>query len=259
MHVLAIARTEPFGLGNEPGRNQSLGIFLRRTAPRDDVPRDLFAYEFVIGLVHVEGIDDVVAIQTCLRNGVVGVFAGGVSVAGEVKPMPSPAFAVARRGEQLIDQLRESLWPRVSDESTCPLPIGRQTGEVKTGAANQRPAIGLADRLQPQFLLPRPNESIDRVSRRLVSRLRNGNLADRLKCPVPTRRLRLHRRFGPHRAGVHPRLEIRNNAIGQLFLRRHRKIWMSPPQRLDQQAILRITGDDGRTAIAARHQVLARV
>ena len=76
-------------------------------------PASLLADELVVGLVVVERVDDVVAIPPGVGVSEVLVHAVGVGVAGHVEPVPAPALAVVRRGEQPVDDPREG----VGDES----------------------------------------------------------------------------------------------------------------------------------------------
>ena len=73
------------------------------------VAGDLFLDEAVVGLVGVEGLDDVVAIAPGVGARLVGLEAVGLGVAGEVEPVAAPALAVVRRGEQAVDELLEGV------------------------------------------------------------------------------------------------------------------------------------------------------
>ncbi|MFT5106325.1 MAG: hypothetical protein ACI9UA_001948 [Pseudoalteromonas tetraodonis] len=55
--------------------------------------------------VLVEGIDGPIAVAPRIPDWMNAFFAGGVRVAKQVQPMPPPALAVVRRGQQLVDDL----------------------------------------------------------------------------------------------------------------------------------------------------------
>jgi hypothetical protein len=61
------------------------------------------------------------------------------------------------------------------------------------------------------------------------------------------------------RAHFHPRREIGDLGFVQRFLRRHGEILVQTPHGFDEQTLLRIAGDDGRAAVPARAQALARI
>ena len=67
-------------------------------------PANLLDDELVVGQVAVERVDDPVAVEPDLAR-LVLLVAVAVGVAGRVEPVPRPALAVVRRGEQPVDQL----------------------------------------------------------------------------------------------------------------------------------------------------------
>ena len=69
------------------------------------VAGELLHDEAVVGLVRVEAADDVVAVPPGVGPGLVELVAVGVGVAGQVEPVPAPALAVTRDGEQPVDDL----------------------------------------------------------------------------------------------------------------------------------------------------------
>ena len=102
---------------------------------------DLFLNEGVVGLVAIERLDHVIAIAPGGDEEVVGLKPGCVGVANQVEPVAAPALAVARRGEQAVDQLLVGVARLVVDELVHLLRRGRQTVQVEVGAANQSAAI----------------------------------------------------------------------------------------------------------------------
>jgi hypothetical protein len=65
----------------------------------------LFGDEAVEGLILVEGVDDVVAVAPGGRLGTVALVAVGFGIAGDVEPVPRPAFAVFGPVKQAIDDV----------------------------------------------------------------------------------------------------------------------------------------------------------
>ena len=83
----------------EGGGGERLGI-----AGPKFVAGDLLADEAVVGLVFIEGLDDVIAIAPRVWAKGVVLEAIALGVAREVEPVARPAFAVVRRGEQPVDE-----------------------------------------------------------------------------------------------------------------------------------------------------------
>src|SRR5262245_63857236 len=68
------------------------------------VAGDLFLYKSVIGLVVVEGFDDVVSISPEVRLVGVVLIAARVCIACCIQPVAAPSLAVVRRRKQFVDQ-----------------------------------------------------------------------------------------------------------------------------------------------------------
>ena len=75
------------------------------------VRRDLLDQELVVGQVLIERADHVVPVGVGERIApLLGKYITlGIGVAGYIQPVPSPAFAVVRRGQQAIDDFREGI------------------------------------------------------------------------------------------------------------------------------------------------------
>ena len=86
-------------MAEEGGGNGDLRIFRVQF-----VAGDLLTDELVIGLVSVEGLDDVVAVRPDI--GAVGILAVtfGLGITGKVQPVLSPAFAIMGRRQEVVDQ-----------------------------------------------------------------------------------------------------------------------------------------------------------
>ncbi len=117
------------------------------------VAGELLADEAVVRLVVVERADDVVAVAPGARLGVVALVAVGLGEADEVEPVPAPLLAVARRGEQAVDEPFVGVGRRVGQER---LDLGgrrRQAGQVvgqRGGSARPSTAGGFG-RQAPGF------------------------------------------------------------------------------------------------------------
>ena len=75
------------------GGYEDVGIF-----GCDLVTGKLLADETVVGLVFVEGLDDIVAVRPCVRAVGVLAVAIGLGIAGKIQPMLRPTLAVTRGG-----------------------------------------------------------------------------------------------------------------------------------------------------------------
>ena len=122
----------------KPGRSHLLGVAFGLAPLRQQVAGNLLAEKLVVGLVGVERVDDVIAIQPGFRDGIVGVVAGRVGIAGDVHPIPAPAFAVLRRGQQTCRRLWRTLPGESSGhKGSHVLRSGRQADQVEVGAPQQ--------------------------------------------------------------------------------------------------------------------------
>ena len=95
------------GAEGEKGRADELpapGLVIGRG---HEVAGDLLADEFVVGLVAVEGVDDVVPIPPGLVKGVVAVPAVRIGIAGHVEPVTTPFFAEGGPRKQFVDDTGE--------------------------------------------------------------------------------------------------------------------------------------------------------
>ena len=142
--------------------------------------------EAAIGLVRVEGPDDVIAIGPGVIAAFVLVVAVRVAVVDHVEPVPAPALAVARRRQQAIDQLLVGVRRVVLDEGVDLLRRRRQAVQVEGQAADQRPAVGLgAGDAVRSTSQPAEDERIDR--RADPARLpKEREQAARLEAAMPT-------------------------------------------------------------------------
>src|SRR5438067_11780669 len=85
---------------DEPGRNNPVGV-----ACVEHVAGDLFLDKAIVALVVIERADDIIAVRPSVIAAFVLVVTMRVAVVDDVEPVPTPALAVARRGEEPVDQV----------------------------------------------------------------------------------------------------------------------------------------------------------
>ena len=215
---------------------------------------DLFADELVVRLVAVEGVDDIVAIAPGVRIGQVARRAGRFAVAGHVEPVPAPAFAEARRGQQPIDDLLEGVGGVVLEERVDLLGRRRQAGQIEGHAADQRQPVRVADRRRASSPRAWPGRS-DRCRRgprpAFLTCGHLGLASTAARPSAPCAAFRTSRLGLPSEAGT---VDLRPGGpvldpvrqVGDLLRRRAASsggifdLVVRVPHRLDQQALLRI-------------------
>ena len=260
VHVVEHARLvllgDRFGAEREKaGSDDALAVHAIRIVRRQQVAGNLLAHEPVVGHVVVERVDDVVAVLPCVGVPVILVVAGGVGVAGDVQPVPAPALAVQRGGEEPLDHSLVSLRRIVVEKRRGFLRGRRYAGEVERGAAQPRQFRGRRRGSQSLLLELGQHEAVDRLDgpvgcgHRWQLRVRN-----RLECPIvpllggepALLSLRDHRfplfRAGPRSA--HPDPVVENLEIGRREL--------AAGRHLDSRVVV----DDSEQA--ARSRVLGR-
>ena len=136
--------------------------------------------------------------------------------------------------------------------------------QVESGAADQRALVRQRRWFQLRRFQPGEDECVNRRPHPcLVLHYQWRRFADRQECPElpllrPDNIFRRWRRailyLGPNCTSLHPRFEIRYFLMAEFALRRHLDLFMSPPDRLDQQALVWITRHDRRTGISALEQ-----
>ena len=106
------------------------------------VPGQLFLHEQIVGLVGIEGIDDVVPVApgvVVLRIAFVTV---GVGVTGQVQPVAPPALPVARIGQQTVDQGFIGVGGGIVGKGLHLVRLGRHPQQVEEQPSDQGPAGG---------------------------------------------------------------------------------------------------------------------
>ena len=116
-HVVAIEVARDFAVGlclrhlgvadviPRPGGDEAERFDAVARAGEKRVASDLLLHETRVRFVFVEGANDVVAVRPCVRALLVLVVAVRVAVVDDIEPVPRPALAVARAGEELVHQL----------------------------------------------------------------------------------------------------------------------------------------------------------
>ena len=120
----------------------------------DDVAGEMLAHELVEGLVIVQRTDDVVAEGIEVIDDKVAFEAVTLAEADDVEPVATPMLAVARGGEQAVDQCfgRLAGIGLVGGDEGVDLGLGgRKTGQVIAEPADER--LWLGGRAARQFLL----------------------------------------------------------------------------------------------------------
>ena len=197
-------------------------------------------------MVRVERPDHEVAIVIGVRPVVVLLVAVALGEAGQVEPVPAPALAVVRAGEQFVDDLLEGVRRGVGDEMRRSAPAsaaGRSDRNTRAGSASACPPRRRWR--EPLLLELREDEAIDRrPAPRLVLHRRRLRIRQRLKrpeLPVLIRHLRACRAspFPPPAAFANgaPRSihcgDFRDRRVRQFVrLLRHFQIRVFVPDRL---------------------------
>ena len=180
-----------------PSRWKIDAVWQSRVLRRDLVAGDLLGQEAVERLVAVQGVDHVVAEPPGVGNVAVVLVALGLGEADHVEPVLRPALAVARAGQQPVDEPLERVGRLVSLELLDLLGRRRQAGQVERYAAE--PLAGLAAEAGDQFRSSswaRMNVSSDDCGQELSLTRAERVVTDRLEGPMPPRialRIKLRR------------------------------------------------------------------
>jgi hypothetical protein len=220
----------------------------------EEIAGDLGADEFIVGFVAVEGVDDPIAVLPGDGEGEVAATAGRIGVAGDVEPVAAPALAEARRGEQAVDGLGESVRRAVLLKGVEFFGRGEQAGEVERGAAQQRGAIGQRGGRDALGVEAGEHEGIDgRAGAFDSGRLGAGGgavrplLAGGGQVDLPL----LHHGPRARIRGAHldPFFEVGDDGFGQFAAGRHLAAFVFDGG--EELRMVRIAGDDGGPGVAA--------
>ena len=233
-------------------------------AGEEFVAGELLLHEAVVGLVLVEGLDDVIAVAPGGRAEVVDAVAVAVGVAHEVEPRARHPLTVGRGGEQAVDELIVGRRVLVLDEGSDLFGRGRQTGQVEGDAADEHGALGFAGGREAFLGETGLEEAVDRMRGGAGGKFR---ALDRLIGP-PGLLLRtdgagqvaaggddLRPALRPGGAGFHPRLQQGDFVLGEaVSLRGHHHIRVGRQDVLEEQAGVGVAGDEGRAGVATGGQ-----
>ena len=153
--VVVAERQEP--------RRHHLSALLFVTRGGEKIAGDLLADEAVEGEIVVEGVDDVIAITPGFLQDE-ATKRQRFGVAGDVEPVPAPAFAELRHGEQLIDgvghRLVEIFLGRLF-EGVHLLRRRRQADEIEVKPAHQNASRSVRRGLDLLVFDSAKNEGVD--------------------------------------------------------------------------------------------------
>src|SRR5262245_28251196 len=185
--------------------------------------------------------------------------------------MPSPAFSVARRLEQSLDDLLKCFRrrQRIADKLRDLFRRRRQPRQVERRATNQRRTVCLRRGLDRLFVQLLQNESVNRrlnalpvSNRRNFVKLHGFESPDVIfgVCPLRfgDRRGGLFPPFDPWRASVNPLLERGDQIIGQWTAGRHLLKPVTAEQGQIQQTLFRVAGNEGRASLTTFERGLPR-
>src|SRR6185436_10676904 len=119
------------------------------------------AHKLVVGHAGVKRFDDKVAIVIRIGPIVVVLETGAFREAGHIKPMPSPALAVAGALEKFGHELRPGFRRLVPQKGLHFFRGRRKAEQIERSAANKRSAVGRWIWLELHLLKPGENEGVD--------------------------------------------------------------------------------------------------
>ena len=129
----------------EPRRHQRLGIDPSRIIRLEEIAGDLPGEEVGVGEIAVEGVDDPVAVAPGFAEIALGGQLdeiAGVGIADDVEPVPPPALAILRRGEEPFDHGLKRLRRLVGEKVFHLLGRRREAGEIERRPAEECPLVG---------------------------------------------------------------------------------------------------------------------
>ena len=254
-------------IGNreKPRGHERIGVDPRGIVGLEQIAGELLAEKLGVGEVAIEGVDDPVAVAPRLAK--VALWReldeiASVGVADEVEPVPPPALAVARRGEQAIDDGVEGVGGIIGEKRGGLLRGRREPDEIERRPAEERPLVGGGGRLEACRFDSSEDEAVDRSPRpSLECHLRRRAVAHGLKGPVGPVGIRDQtlarghcRRSGstplrPRGSLLHPQRKARDLGVGELAVGGHLDAVVGIADRGDKQARLRAPGNDRRPAL----------
>ena len=231
----------------------------------DPIGGKLEGHEAIVGEIVVEGPDHPVAVHRGMNEkpllAAVDI-ALGVGIAGDVEPVPPLLLPVSWRREEPIDEFFIGVGGGIGDEG-CHLPrLRRQSGQVVTDAADERPPIRFGSAGEPRPGEGRVDEPID--ERRLERACRR--LRERLKGPVVfllfDHRRPSRRRLGPGGPGHDPGLDRPDLFCGEpspRLRRRHPHFFIGMAETEEKLRLVGTAGQESRAGVTAREEPRAGV
>ena len=147
-----------------PGGNEAERYRRLRIVREEHVACDLFLHELRVGLVGVEGGDEVITIWPGVGADAILVVAVRFCEVNCVHPMPRPALAVTRCREQAVHDTLVCLRRLIREKRVNLLRRWRQADEIEINPAEQGAFVRSRRRLQPAVSELRVNESVDGVA-----------------------------------------------------------------------------------------------
>ena len=232
----------------------------RRLLRPERIARELLADEPIERPVLIQRADHVIPIRPRRRPRLIRLKAIALREAHHVQPVPRPALAVARAGEQAVGEIADC-GLRIADcievERLHFLRRRRQAGEVEGQPPHQRPRIRRGREREPLLRQLRGNERIDRMA---AGTARHLGLAHRLEAPVRFHGIARRPVLRPHRAIVDPAAQhshlLRGKAVA---LGRHHQLLVHTRDRGDETALRAFARQDHRPIRRPAHRRRAPV
>ena len=178
-----------------------MAILRRRVRAFDLVTSQLLDQEPVVRLVVVQCVDHVIAIPPGVRLVAVALVAVGLGIAHQIEPVPRPALAVLRTGQQAVDHLRDRIGRPILDKRPNLLrawAAGRSGRDKAGGSTSRRSASPTG--LTPSASMLGPSRT-DRSGLRDQRRVATPAAPAAAPAEMPSACRRHRRRLGPHPLG----------------------------------------------------------
>jgi hypothetical protein len=115
-HLVRVVACQHLRADGKEAQTRSLHPLLGEVGCGEEIARQLLDNELVERLVLVERLDDIITIPPSGGMGNILVHPVGIGIAGNIKPVAAPAFAVAGRFQKLINQLPPGVLTLITQE-----------------------------------------------------------------------------------------------------------------------------------------------
>jgi hypothetical protein len=141
----------------------------------------------VVGLVRVEGVDDIIPVAPGIGPELIALKAVGIGVMGDVEPVARPSFSVVGRCEEFIHQEFPSVGPGILEELCDALWGRREAVQIKAEPSDEGAPIRFGGRDEVVLLELRGDEGVDGklLGRQAERSGQSGDGLQRLHGPVP--------------------------------------------------------------------------